>query len=94
MLTKEAYLKLLSEIIAKQAIILGPDFAILKARNVGTLVIDTEGRVIDVQGDPQLAVQSLVGQYTELSGQIVHNALAPIFAKYPELHPQAGVSSA
>ena len=86
---KEQYMALLSEIIAKQAVILGPDIAVLKAKNVPELVIDSSGKVIDINGSPAAAVPKLVNEYVELSGLIVKNALGSIFAKYPGIS-QAG----
>lgn len=80
---KEQYLSLMSEIISKQSDILGPDIAILKARNVSELIIDNNGKLTDFQGDAGEALQKLVNQYVELSGLIVKNALGSIFAKYP-----------
>jgi len=82
---KQQYLSLLSEIIAKQAIILGPDIAILKARSVGSLVINDEGKVTDLKGDAADAIQKLVDEYVDLSGQIVKNALASVFLRYPQI---------
>ncbi len=82
---KQKYLSLLSEIIAKQSIILGPGMAIMKARGVQGLVVDDSGKVTDVDGNPAEMVQKLVDQYVELSGQIVKSALSSIFVKYPEL---------
>lgn len=82
---REQYLALLSEIIEKQSVILGPDIAILKARNVANLTIDESGKVIDISSDPQSALKNLVNQYVELSGQIVKNALGSVFARYPEI---------
>lgn len=80
---REQYLSLSSEIIAKQAVILGPDMAILKARNVPELVIDDQGKVTDIKGNPVEVLQKLIDEYVELSGEIVKNALGSIFAKYP-----------
>lgn len=82
---KEPYEALMSEIIAKQAVILGPDIAVLKARNVANIVIDDNGKVTEIKGDPQAALKNLVNQYVELSGLIVKNALSSIFAKYPNI---------
>ncbi len=82
---KEQYQELMSEIIAKQAIILGPQIAILKARNVANLVINDEGKVIDIKGDFSEILQKLVDEYVDLSGLIVKNALGSIFAKYPTI---------
>jgi len=82
---KNQYLGLLSEIIAKQAVILGPDIAILKARSVAGLMVDDSGKVLDIKGDPAEAVEKLIDSYVELSGQIVKSALSSIFTKYPQL---------
>jgi len=81
----DSYLSLLSDIIAKQAVILGPDIAILKARNVASIVVDDKGNVTELKGDPQTALQNLVDQYVELSGLIVKSALSQIFEKYPTI---------
>lgn len=82
---KEQYQSLINEVIAKQAIILGPDIAILKARKVPGLKISDEGKVLDVIGSPTEVLQKLVDEYVELSGQIVKTALSSVFTKYPEL---------
>ncbi len=82
---KEQYKKLLSEIIAKQAVILGPQIAVIKARNVPILEVSDKGEVLDIKGDPQEAVEKLIDVYVELSGMIVKNALGSIFAKYPTI---------
>jgi len=81
----EKYKSLLSEIIAKQSVILGPEISILKARNVSGLTVNNEGTVTDIKGDGKIVLQQLVNTYVELSGMIVKNALGSIFEKYPEL---------
>lgn len=83
---KEEYIALLTEIIAKQAIILGPDIAVLKARNVPGLQVSDDGKVSDYEGDPKKIIKELVDKYVELSGLIVKNALGSVFAKYPEFN--------
>jgi len=82
---KELYKALMTEIIQKQSVILGPQIAILKARNVPSLVIGDSGHVTDIKEDPRTALQSLVDEYVKLSGQIVKNALGSIFIKYPQV---------
>lgn len=82
---KKQYQALMSDIINKQIIILGPQIAILKARNVQELVIDDNGQVTDIKGEPAVTLQKLVDEYVELSGMIVKNALGSIFAKYPTI---------
>ena len=80
---KNQYISLISEIIAKQGVILGPDIAILKARNVLGLTINESGKVIDIKGNPSDVVEQLIDEYVQLSGQIVKSALSSIFTKYP-----------
>lgn len=82
---KELYKSLMTEIIQKQTVILGPQIAILKARNVAMLTINDEGHITDIKGDPKAALQELVNEYVKLSGQIVKNALGSIFTKYPQV---------
>ena len=83
--TNTDYKQMLTEIIKKQIVILGPEIAVLKARSVSGLVVENDGRVSEVGENPQATLQKLVDQYVELSGQIVKNALGSIFAKYPNL---------
>ncbi|OGZ66553.1 MAG: hypothetical protein A3C06_00945 [Candidatus Taylorbacteria bacterium RIFCSPHIGHO2_02_FULL_46_13] len=86
MTEKEQYSALISEIIKKQAVILGPEIAILKARSVPGLMVDNDGKVTGVGDNPKDTLQNLVDRYVELSGLIVKNALGSIFAKYPDLN--------
>ncbi len=74
---------LLTEIIAKQAVILGPDIAIMKARSVKGMTVADDGKVISIDGDPQTAVKDLIDAYVSLSGQIVKSTIESIFLKYP-----------
>lgn len=80
---EQQYKDLLTEIIAKQAIILGPDIAVLKARSVPGIQVSDEGKVTGIEGDAQQLIQQLVDKYVDLSGQIVKNALGSVFARYP-----------
>lgn len=83
--TVEQYKKVINEIVSKQTVILGPQIALLKARNVSELSFNDAGEVLEIKGDPNTALQKLIDQYVELSGQIVKNALQPIFQKYPNV---------
>lgn len=82
---KTRYVAIISEIIARQSIILGPDIAVLKARSVVGLTVDDKGIVLDIKGDGNFVLQQLVNTYVELSGMIVKNALGSIFEKYPDI---------
>jgi len=81
----DKYKALLSEIIAKQSIILGPEISVLKARNVPGITVSNNGVVTEITGDYRQILEKLVDEYVALSGMIVKNALSSIFAKYPEL---------
>ena len=79
------YNEILSEIIKKQSIILGPQIAVLKARGVTGVKVDDDGNVSAIEGDPQQVLQQVIDQYVALSGEIVKNAVNSVFAKYPSL---------
>lgn len=81
----EQFKGLVTDIIAKQAVILGPDIAIMKARSVVGLTVADDGTVTDIKGDGKEAVRQLIDAYVNLSGMIVKNTLDPIFAKYPDI---------
>ena len=83
--TKKQYLELLSEIIAKEAVILGPDIAILKARGVPGLILDDKGRAVDIKGYEADTAQKLINEYLQLSGQGSKNIIDLIFEKYPQI---------
>lgn len=80
------YKNLINDIISKQTVILGPDIVIMKAKNVPGLKFGTNGRVEDIEGNPEEVLQKLVDEYIALSGQIVKNILNPVFAKYPSIN--------
>ncbi len=80
---KEEYKNLMTEIISKQSLILGPEIAIMRARGVKNITITEKGVVENIEGDHKEALQHLIDQYVELSGQIVKVTLGSIFQKYP-----------
>ena len=81
----EQYKSLLSEIIQKQIVILGPGIAVLKAKNVSGLEITDDGKVTDIKGDPEQVLKQLIDIYVSLAGQIVKSALSSIFDKYSSI---------
>ncbi len=83
--TNADYKQMLTEIIKKQIIILGPQIAILKARGVVGLTLSDDGVVTDVTGSEQVVLQRLIDEYVALSGEIVKNAVNSIFQKYPSI---------
>jgi hypothetical protein len=79
------YRNLIGDIIAKQIVILGPDIVLVKVGNVPGLKVDADGKVLAIDGDSHVVLQKLIDEFVGLSGQIVKNILAPVFAKYPEI---------
>lgn len=78
------YQKLLSEVIKKQIVILGPDITLTKARNVAGLTIADDGSVTQITGNPGEITQKLIEQFMELSGLIVKKTMEPLLAIFPD----------
>jgi len=78
------YKKLLTEVIQKQMVILGPGISLAKARNVKGLVVSEDGTVTDIQGPPQVLIQGLIDQFVQLSGLIVKKTMEPLLSAYPD----------
>lgn len=81
----EEYQKLLSEVIKKQIIILGPDITLAKARAVAGLTVSDDGTVTHITGDPKTALQQLIDEFVGLSGLIVKKTMEPLLGNYPGL---------
>ncbi len=79
------YQNLLTELIKKQVVILGPDIAVMKARNISGLTVADDGTVTQMNGNPTDLINQLIEQYVSLSGLIVKKAMEPLLAKYPSL---------
>jgi len=78
------YKKLLTEVIQKQIVILGPGITLAKARNVKGLTIADDGTVTNMEGQPQELIQGLIDQFVQLSGLIVKKTMEPLLSAYPD----------
>lgn len=78
------YKNLLTDVIKKQIVILGPDITLAKARNVQGLTITDDGTVTDLSGEPQQITQALIDQFVQLSGMIVKKTMEPLLAYRPD----------
>jgi len=78
------YKTVISDVIKKQIVILGPAITIAKARNVKGLTVADDGTVTDIQGAPQEIIQALIDQFIQLSGLIVRKTMEPLLANYPD----------
>lgn len=82
------YQSLLTELIKKQMVMVGPGVALSKARKVTSLKISDSGEVTAIEGDPQSSLKQLASQYMDLSGQIAQTTLELLLEKYPEIKQQ------
>lgn len=76
--SNQDYKQLLTDVIKKQIVILGPDITLSKARNVKGLTVGNDGTVTEVSGNPQEVIQSLIDQFVQLSGLIVKKTMEPL----------------
>lgn len=79
------YQNLLTDVIKKQMVILGPSVALGTAKKIGSLNITDDGTVSSINGDPKVAMQELAAAYMTLSGQISQNIFNSILGQYPEI---------
>lgn len=79
------YKKLLTEIIQKQIVVLGPDIALMKARSVPGIEVESDGTVIKIEQSPSETLRKLIDEYVSLSGLIVKTTMEPLLSKYPEI---------
>lgn len=83
MINLEDYKKILTELIKKQIVMLGPSVALGKAKKVSGLKVDSEGNVLEIRGNPQKVLENLAEKYMEISAQIAKNTIETILSKYP-----------
>lgn len=82
--TQDDYKKLLTQVIQKQMVILGPSITLAKARNVKGLTVADDGSVVNMVGQPQALIQGLIDQFVQLSGLIVKKTMEPLLSVYPD----------
>ncbi|MCL5784983.1 MAG: hypothetical protein M1142_06565 [Patescibacteria group bacterium] len=88
--TLTQYQNVLTDLIKKQMLMLGPNVALGQARRVGGMTVDDEGNVTQIEGDPQQVLSEVAKQYMSLSGQIAQMTLESVVAKYPDIKLSTG----
>lgn len=81
----EQYKSIITDLIKKQVVILGPSVALGTAKKIAGLTISNDGTVTDVTSDPHAALSALAQGYMSLSGQIAQNTLSSILEKHPDI---------
>jgi hypothetical protein len=79
------YKKMLTDLIQKQMVVLGPNIALDKARKVPGVKVNDDGSVLDMDGDPQMVLKGVANEYMNLSGQIAQMTLNSLLEKYPQV---------
>jgi len=82
----EDYKQMLTDLIQKQMIVLGPNIALDKARKVQGVQIGDGGEVIKFDADPHLILKGVANEYMMLSGQIAQMTLNTLLEKYPGIN--------
>lgn len=77
------YKKMLSDLIKKQMIMLGPNIVLDKARKVQGLTVADDGEVTNITGDPRQVLKGVANEFMALSGQIAQMTLNTLLEKYP-----------
>jgi hypothetical protein len=85
MVANEDYTKMLTDLVQKQMVVLGPNIALDKARKIPGLKIADDGTVLEVSGDPQMVLKGVANEYMQLSGQIAQMTLNSLLEKYPQM---------
>lgn len=84
-INSEEYKKMLTDLIQKQMVVLGPNIALDKAKKVPGVTLNDDGSVRAISGDPQLVLKGVANEYMNLSGQIAQMTLNTLLEKYPTL---------
>ena len=79
----DSYKKMLTDLIQKQMVMLGPNIALDKAKKVPGLKVSDAGEVLDMDGDPRQVLKGVANEYMTLSGQIAQMTLNTLLEKYP-----------
>lgn len=80
---QDDYQSLMTDLVKKQMVMLGPTVALAKARKVATLTVADDGQVSAIAGDPASALNQLATEYMNLSGQIAQMTLQSLLERYP-----------
>lgn len=81
----EDYRQLMSDLVKKQMVMLGPNLVLSKARKVKGITVADDGTVQLLEGDYQLALRELVNAFMNLSGQIAQMTLNTLLLRYPNI---------
>lgn len=82
---KTQYQNVLTDLIKRQMVMLGPNVALAQARKVTGLSVSDDGTVTALAGNPQEILSAVAKEYMALSGAIAQMTLESVIAKYPDV---------
>ncbi len=75
------YKKIITELVQKQMNMVGPGIALSIVQKVPTIKVADNGEVLEVNGDPKVALESVANAYIAFSGEISRMILKSIMGK-------------
>ncbi len=84
----DIYKNMLTDLIKKEMIMLGPNVALGTVRKVNGITVSEDGTVTDITGEPQIVMEGVANAFMNLSGQIAQMTLKTILEKYPTIKTQ------
>ncbi len=83
--------EILTQVIKKQMIAIGPDITIAKVKSIPGVVISDDGTVTEIAGEPKQITKELEEAFTELTGSLVKKTMEPLteFLESQNTPPQA-----
>jgi len=76
----QLYQKLLEDAIRKQMTILGPQIALVKARNVNGLTVTDDGKVAALPDNAEDIVRQFLEEFREISSPLVKKTMQPLLS--------------
>jgi len=70
--------EILTALIQKQMLILGPNVALGRARRVKDLTVSDDGAVTEIKGDANIASEALVNEFIALTGDVTKTLFAAL----------------
>lgn len=77
----EEYKKIISELIQKQMGMVGPGIAISIVQKVSSVKVGGNGEVLEIIGDPKIALENVANAYVAFSGEISRMILKSVMIK-------------
>ncbi len=85
MVAIQFYKKFLTEFVRQQMILLGPNLAVDTVNRVEGIEVNNRGQVVEIIGEYNLILQSVVEEFSKLSPQLTNYFIHMQFSRYPEI---------